>query len=256
MLDLRATSVIEVAATAGFGTVGLRLSGEHAVADAAAIAAVARDLGVAVHDCEVYRISDDAIDPTPLLEASAAAGASRVLVVSDLADRAATVDAVADLVERCRPLRLTVGLEYMAWTDPCDPLEAVGVSRRTGCVVVVDVLHHVRVGAGVAELDAIVASGRLGWVQLCDAVGRTHGGDRETLIHEARHRRLPPGAGDLPLRALMARVPAGVTISVEVQSDALSRRAPLERARLLFDSSSAVLAQSNEASTNLDQDVS
>jgi hypothetical protein len=61
---------------------------------------------------------------------------------------------------------------------------------------------------------------------------------------EARHGRLTPGTGILPLRALLARVPAAVTISVEVQSDDLLALSPGERARLLHDAATAVLGHS------------
>jgi sugar phosphate isomerase/epimerase len=242
VLDQPAAVVIESAAAAGFDAVGLRLSGEHAVGDAAALGALARSAGVAVHDCEVYRIDAARLDPGPLLEAASAAGAANVLVVSDLDDRTATVDRLGELVTQAHPLGVRVGVEYMAWTDPDGPIGAIDVAAGAGCVIVVDLLHHVRVGAGADELDAVVESGHLGWVQLCDAHPPAPG--RDDLVAEARHRRLPPGRGTLPLRALLDRLPADVTISVEVQSDDLLWLSPLERARLLFDTSAAVLGQS------------
>jgi sugar phosphate isomerase/epimerase len=247
MLDHPAAVVIGSAAAAGFDAVGLRLSGEHAVADPGALRVLARSAGVTIHDCEVYRIDAGDDDPAPLLEAAAAAGADRVLVVSDLADRGATSERLGRLAALARPLDLGVGVEYMVWTDPADPLAAVEVARDAGCVIVVDLLHHARVGAGVEELDAIVASGLLGWVQLCDAGAAptdVAGPGHDALIEEARHRRLPPGHGALALRPLLDRLPPDVMISVEVQSDELLRMPPLERARLLFDTSAAVLGQS------------
>lgn len=240
-LDQPAMVLIEAAAAAGFGAVGLRLSGEHAVADPAALGAAARAAGVTVHDCEVYRIDASRRDPRPLIDAAAAAGAAHLLAVSDLDDRETTVERLAELVALARPHGVRIGVEYMAWTEPSDPAGAIEVAERTGCVIVVDVLHHTRVGAGPDELDAIVASGRLGWVQLCDA---GPGPDPDGLLDEARHGRLTPGTGILPLRALLARVPAAVTISVEVQSDDLLALSPGERARLLHDAATAVLGHS------------
>lgn len=58
---------------------------------------------------------------------------------------------------------LEIALEYTAWTTPADPARAVAMALVTGARVVVDVLHHVRVGAGVDELRAVVESGLLGW---------------------------------------------------------------------------------------------
>jgi sugar phosphate isomerase/epimerase len=244
LLDQPAAVVIESAAAVGFDAVGLRLSGEHAVADPSALAGLASSVGVAIHDCEVYRIDTTHRDPRPLLEAAATAGASSLLVVSDLDDRTATVDRLAELTSLARPLGVEIGVEYMAWTHPSDPLGAIDVATGSGCVVVVDLLHHLRVGAGAEELDAIVASGRLGWVQLCDAAAPVAALDREALIAEARHHRLPPGSGALALRPLLDLLGPDVTISVEVQSDELLRLPARERARLLFDTSAAVLGQS------------
>jgi sugar phosphate isomerase/epimerase len=233
MLDQPAEGVIDAAAAAGFDGVGLRLSGEHAVHGPVV-------LGLPVHDVEVYRVDRSATSPGPLLDAAAAVGAGAVLVVSDLGDRRATIDVLAALVDECRVRDLRLGLEYMAWTDPSGPVDAIEVAGATGCELVVDLLHHLRVGAGADELEAIVASGRLGWVQLCDAPAATPVG-REALIHEARHGRLLPGAGELDLAPLLACIPDGTVISVEVQSDALLAVPPFERARMLHDATRAVL---------------
>lgn len=240
-LDQPATVLIESAATAGFGAVGLRLSGEHGVSDPAAVGAAARAAGIAIHDCEVYRIDAAGLDPRPLLEAAAAAGAAHVLTVSDLDDPDVTVERLAELAVLARPLGIRIGLEYMAWTYPSDPLGAIEIAGRSGCVIVVDLLHHTRVGAGPDELEAIVASDLLGWVQLCDA-GPAPALDR--LVDEARHRRLAPGTGTLALRSLLDHLPNDVTVSVEVQSDDLLRLGPRERARLLHDAATTVLGHS------------
>jgi sugar phosphate isomerase/epimerase len=119
----------------------------------------------------------------------------------------------------------------MAWTTPRRSVDAVAMAAATGAVVVVDLLHHTRLGEGASELRAVVASGRLGWVQVCDAPAAAP----TDLLDEARHRRLPPGDGDLSLDALLAVVPAGVVRSVEVQSDAMAARlGPVERAAALY----------------------
>ena len=239
MLDCGASTIVGAAAAAGFDGVGLRLSGEHAVTEPDALRRWAEGVGVSIHYTEVYRVGAAAVDPVPLIEVSAAVGATALLVVSDVPDRATTLRRVAELTELCRARGLELGLEYMAWTDPASPLDAIDVARATGCRLVVDVLHHTRVGAGVEELDAIVSSGTLGWVQLCDALlAPPEDGD---LLHEARHGRLAPGEGELPLRALLARVPDDVVVSVEVQSDALATVGLVERARLLHDAARRVL---------------
>lgn len=218
-LELGPRALLDAAAAAGFDGIGLRLShgrspGGAALAD---VAHAARDLGLVVHDVEVHRVGDG-IDPGELIDACAAVGAMRLLAVCDLPSRAAAVDGFGALAARARSSGIEVGIEYMAWTTPAGPLDAVSIAREAGCVVVADVLHHVRVGAGVDAMGELVAWGVLGWVQLCDGPE----GAPQDLLHEARHARLPPGSGSIPLDDLLAVVPDGVVRSVEVQSDALS----------------------------------
>lgn len=239
VLDAPADDVVRIAAAAGFDAIGLRASDHHAL-DVAAwpdLRRLAADHGVEIHDVEVHRIGSGT-DPGPLLDTAAELGAEFVLVVSDLPDTGATREALADVVARAAAAGVRIGLEYMAWTTPSDPDAAVELAAATGSFVVVDVLHHHRVGAGVTELADVVASGRLGWVQLADAAGAVP----DDLLREARHGRLAPDAGELPLRDLLALVPEHVTVSVEVQSDDLAGRLdPAERARHLADAARAVL---------------
>jgi sugar phosphate isomerase/epimerase len=242
LLDADPLTLIEAAAGAGFDGVGLRACGDAAPATPSAdlwraCAARAADLGVAIHDVEVLRLAEPPPDPGPLLDAAVALGACAVLAVSDDPDVAASTEVLGRFAERCRDAGLVPALEYMAWTTPTTPDVAVEVAAATGCVVVADVLHHHRVGAGPEELAGLAGSGTLGWVQLCDAP-RTAPGD---LVHEARHSRLPPGRGELPLAELLAVVPADVAVSVEVQSDELLRHPPHERARLLAAAARRVL---------------
>ena len=238
MLDVPAAALVDVAARAGFDSVGLRLSGEHGGDDPGSLRTRAADQGITIHDTEVYRIGHGAPDPGELIDRSATVGASALLVVSDLPDRSATIDALGEVTERCRRAGLRVGLEYMAWTTPSTPVDAVAIAQQVGCVLVVDLLHHARVGAGTSELDTVVRAGVLGWVQLCDAPASAPA----DLLHEARHDRFPPGHGDLPLRHLLASVPPAAPISVEVQSDALGKVPPADRARLLHGAARSILA--------------
>lgn len=242
MLDHSPSVMIDAAAAAGFDGVGLRLSSPvtdaHGVADVTATKHQAADRGIVIHDVEVYRIGSGE-DPSPLVERAAAVGAAALLVVSDSDSRAETVDGIGRVVQIARPHGLRVAVEYMAWTDPSNPTDAVSIALDTGSDVVVDLLHHVRVGAGARELEAVVSSGTLAWVQICD--GPAHAPADGDLIHEARHGRLVPGAGDLPLDELLACVPDDVVISVEVQSTELARIDPGDRARLLSETSRAVI---------------
>jgi sugar phosphate isomerase/epimerase len=241
MLDVGAAELFAAAARAGFDGVGVRVTGPHAPGRIDEWRDAASNAGIDVHDAEVHRIGAGPADET--VATVAELGIDRLLVVSDLAGLDETTRELEQVVARAARHGVAVALEYMAWTTPSNPADAVAMAERTGCTIVVDLLHHVRVGAGVDELTAIVESGRLGWVQLCDgpALGPS---TSDGLVHEARHARLAPGEGELPLERLLHHIPASTVISVEVQSDALLTVDPLERARRLYASSTAVLGGS------------
>ena len=247
-LDAHPLTLIDVAADAGFDGVGLRLAFDgpdppnHAELSGYVTRAAHRS--IVIHDVEVYRINSSSPDPGPLLDAAAALGAEAVLAVSDDPDLVATERQLTVFADRCRAAGVAPALEYMAWTTANDPATAMQLAAATGMHIVVDLLHHHRVGAGPDELATIVASGQLGWVQLADAPARAP----DDLIHEARHGRLPPGDGELPLGPLLDALPSDVTISVEVQSDDLrDRLPPAARAELLADAARSVLARHGQS---------
>lgn len=231
MLDVSGAELAACAASAGFSSVGARLSGPHGdLVEPGTLG------DVRIHDAEVFRIGAGG-RPEPLIEAAALAGAAHLLVVSDV-DEAATLSALADVSRRCHAAGLVPALEYMAWTCPAHPSHAAAMAAETGCVVVVDVLHHRRVGADADALADIVRRGVFGWLQLCDAP-RSAPTD---LVHEARHGRRPPGLGDLDVGDLLSAVPGGATVSIEVQSDELLLVAPPDRSALLHRQATQALA--------------
>ena len=249
-LDVSAGELADIAIDLdGCAGIGLRLSGEHGVADVARAAAIRHRLEVAdrrVHDIEVVRVSAD-FDPrtaVPLMSRASEVGAGHVLAVSDLGEsggRSAldeSIDVFAALRDLAREHGLDVAVEYMAWTTPHDVDGALRIFETTGCRVVVDLLHHCRIGATVAELERLVGADAIAWVQVCDAPAHL---EAESLLHEARHGRLIPGEGGLPLRDYLAVVPSHVDISIEVQSDELLVIEPRERARRLLDATRALV---------------
>lgn len=244
-LDLDAEDMVRVCAGVdGLSGFGLRLSGEHHLDPDrwAVFSAGVNAAGLEVFDLEVHRIGSP---PGPfiataddLVGAAAAIGARQVLVVADVADRDLVERELARIVGAATERGIGVGLEYMAWTMPSFVDDARYLAHATGCTVVVDVLHHSRIGATAADILRIVQDGTLGWVQMCDAGERS-----EPLVHEARHLRMPPGSGRLPLEELLSAVPPSTTFSIEVQSDELSAVEPETRARLLMSASRSVLGR-------------
>lgn len=222
-LDVGPVELVDAAGAAGFTGVGLRVSGEHRVGErqVARLRRRVDDLGIIVSEVEVIRIGDPTGDPRAVIDTAAALGAPSVLVVSDLADVSATRDALAGLAQHARSVGVDLGLEYMAWTTPSRPDLAVALALDCGVGVVCDVLHHHRVGATAGDVEAMVAAGVVAWVQICDAPFEAPEGGVAALLHEARHDRLPPGEGNLPVIDLIGVVPSTIPLSVEVQSDAL-----------------------------------
>lgn len=243
-LDLSAAELLRVCATVdGLRGFGLRLTGEHHLDPDqwAALGAMAAARRLEIFDVEVLRIGSE-LGPyissvEELIEAAAILRARHVLVVADIKDRDLLRRELAHVVSIAAEHGIVVGLEYMAWTTPSFVDEARSLAEATGCRLVVDLLHHTRIGATAADLARIVADGSLGWVQICDA-----GPPTDQLIHEARHRRRAPGQGVLPLAGLLAVVPPTTSFSIEVQSDELRSVEPVERARLLTLCADAVLS--------------
>lgn len=225
---------------------GLRVSGEHNVKKDrwAEWGAAVKANGLKVFDVEVYRIGSE-LGPhiasvEELIHLAAVIGAENILVVGDSRDRDVVEQELRRIVSIATDAGVGVGLEYMAWTMPQTLDDARYLAEVTGCRLVVDVLHHSRLGATADDLALIVEAGVLGWVQVCDVLGSTPT-DTAALIDEARHKRVVPGQGILPLRELLAVVPSSTTFSIEVQSDDLLRVDPKERVLLLANAAREVL---------------
>lgn len=238
-LDLTADELTDVAVDLDeCAGIGLRLSGQHAIADPVQARTIRDRLSGAdkrVFDAEVVRVSEGfAVSSVePLVSRAAEVGARHVLAVSDLGRDALDESiAVFGALDRLATGHgLSVAVEYMAWTVPWDVDSALKVHASTGCRIVVDVLHHARIGATLPDLERLVHADAIAWVQVCDAPSRLRS---STLVDEARHGRLIPGTGELPVRDLLAVVPSYVDVSIEVQSDELLGVEPRERAGRLL----------------------
>lgn len=234
---------VEAAGAAGFAHVGLRLAAPRGLAlahpiagDAARLRAIGdacRRCGVAVLDVDALTLAGDTDVAAfaPLLDAAAALGARFVQVVVEDADGARVRDNFGVLCDAAAARGLVVAVEFMAWRAVRTLGEAVALAvagGRANAAVCVDALHLARSGGAPHDVAAMPRA-RLGYVQLCDAPAALPVG--RTLVDEARGGRLHPGAGALPLRALVASLPAEVPISVEVARSADAGRSAEARAR-------------------------
>ncbi len=234
MLDLGAIELIEAAAAAGFDGIGLRLSGEHAVSDG---------------------VGDSLRTRSSRTRAARRRGPSHHgrLAAARSADRCRRGDRCRPSAHRVRSRRCErngppAGADRRALSfgghrararvhgvdDAERPAGAIAAATGAGCVVIVDALHHVRVGADADDLSAIVEAGVFGWLQLCDAPAR--GAGRPAPRGPSR-----PPASPAPARC---RSPAWSPDCRRAPSSASRCRAtpwprrsgPHERAAILHDS--------------------
>jgi sugar phosphate isomerase/epimerase len=262
VLELSPPQVVETAAAAGFGLVGLRLApaapGERVhpmLSTAAGPAPLMRetlarmaDLAVAVNDVELVGLREDSdvLAFEPLLEAAARLGARHVLVAGDGVDESAMAERLAALCAIARPHRLRMGLEFMPWRGIGRLDSALRVVRRAGadadCGVIVDAIHLDRSGARASDL-ARLAAADWSYFQICDAPAQRPA-SREELLFQARQARMVPGQGGLDLRGMLRQVPDGTTVSIEAPSQGRPPvLPPLQRARVLREATEALLRE-------------
>lgn len=233
--------LVEAAAAAGFGRVGLTLrlpdgAAAPEVADARSrrrLRARLDDLGVRVLDAGVVVLAPEAVpaEDEALVEAAAELGADRLVALVRDADPARAAGRLAAACATAATAGLRVGVEPMPYSA-CRTLaaarELVTGSGAPGAGVVVDVLHLFRSGGTAADLDGLAAA-EVVLVQLCD--GRAAAPPPSRLREEALGDRCYPGRGGLPVRDVLAALPDGVPLTVEAPVAADAGRTPAERAR-------------------------
>jgi sugar phosphate isomerase/epimerase len=227
-LDLPPDALAEVAARAGFASIGIRtipaVPGGAAypldtVAARAALRRRLRDTGVSVLYIEMIALAPGLrpADHHAALEIGAELGATRLAVSGNDTDRALLADQFATLCDLARPLGISVDLEFMPFRAVATLADALGVveaADRPNGHVLVDALHVFRSRTPLAEIAATAAR-RIGTVQLCDAPAIAPTG-AEALATEARTARMLPGQGGLDLRALIAALPDGIPLGLEI----------------------------------------
>jgi sugar phosphate isomerase/epimerase len=253
-LELAPPAFIAIAGEAGFASVGLRtraavpggaeypLTGDLALMrDTQRLIA---DTGVCVSSIEqVSLFRDTAVDTLrPMLEAGARIGATRVLCSGDDEDHAVVADRFAELCAAAAEFGLMVDLEFMLFRSVRTLEQARDVVMRSGAengAIAIDALHLMRSGGSPSSLAGLEPK-LVGCVQLCDAPAVAPPADE--LAFEARERRLLPGAGELPLKAILQAVGPGRSIDAEVPLGyAMPDLTPLERARRIHAATVRVL---------------
>jgi len=96
----------------------------------------------------------------------------------------------------------------------------VEAAKRPELGILVDTLHFNRSNSRLEQLDDIPAS-RLPFVHVCDAPVQDSY-TTEELLHAGRAERLPPGEGDIDIKAILRHMPQGVPLALEVPMTAMT----------------------------------
>ncbi|MFZ4689022.1 MAG: sugar phosphate isomerase/epimerase family protein [Polymorphobacter sp.] len=220
-------ATIHAAAAGGFDAVGLWIEPEHWTA------AMTRDSRAALHetglellDVEVIWIKPggDVAQHKRSIDIGAELGAKHVLCVSSDPDMGATAATLAALCTHAEPSGMRVALEFGVFTEvktigmAMAVLDAVAHPMRA---LLIDPIHVDRSGGSAAEIAAVPRD-LLPYAQFCDASAiRPDPADFAAVITDAIDLRLQCGDGVLPLAAMLAALPPGVPLSIELRSKAL-----------------------------------
>jgi sugar phosphate isomerase/epimerase len=221
--------LVGLAARAGYSSIGLRLHPAFPGAPFYEVRAGSTtsaqmqqhliDEGIRVYDIEFITVGPDFAPAgfARILDDASALGARRLSVCGDDPDRARLIANFAALCALADQFDMGVDLECMAWRQVASIADAFDVILRAAqpnAGILIDALHLARCGGIPQDLRKIPVP-CIRSVQLCDAPA-TAPATHDAIIQEARSGRLPPGQGALPLKELIAELPSGATLSVEV----------------------------------------
>ena len=240
LLQLEPDELVRLAAAAGFDFVGVRVRGAtptETIADmrpgsamSQAVLAAMTETGVQVRDIEFLSLDGETgrDEWLPMLEAGAALGATSLSLAGQDTDRARLVETLAALVADAQTFGIIPTLEPISYNTVSTVAQAAAIAREAGAAVLLDPLHIARGGSQLSDVEALEPA-LVPVLQLCDAplvtperidiagpLPRGMTADGEPRKVESRALRLPAGAGELPLAALLRAVPAGLPLSVEV----------------------------------------
>ncbi len=166
------------------------------------------------------------------LDLFAELGCERVNAVAVEPDRSLAIDRLGDFARQANERGLKATLEFMPGTvfgDFNTALAAQSEVDDANLSLLVDTMHFGCSGSSPADLAA-ADSAAIGYLQICDAPLEAFG-DMAAYGEMAKHNRLPPGEGELPLQAILAATPGGVPVGIELPRLALAERGigPAER---------------------------
>lgn len=245
LIDASPIELIDAAAAAGFGHVGLRVIAREPRPTWMPVAGnvqmereIKRRLaatGTRVLDLEVFWLTPDfqVADHGPALALGGELGARCIVVICDDPDRNRSIDNFARLCEAARPFALRPALEFIPYTQVTTLALAVDMLRAADAAnagLLLDILHLSRSGGSPGDLIH-VAPESIDFAHVCDAPAAIPQTVSQ-LRHEAREDRMYPGEGALPIDAFLSALPANTPIALEAPNPRHAHLPFAERARL------------------------
>jgi sugar phosphate isomerase/epimerase len=216
----------------------------HQRAQADALLSRCREHDVRIAVAEPFLLlPDSSLDALmPNLELAARLQVLAVNAVGLDPDIVRLTDLFGSLCERAAGFGLTTLIEFFPLSTVTSIQMATRLIRDVGRPDVrinLDVLHLVRSGGTAADLASLEPM-LIGHVQLSDGPANIAA---EGMMTEATEERGLPGEGEFPLRDILAALPRGVTIGVEVPSLRRHRAGvtPADWARMAVDATKAAL---------------
>jgi sugar phosphate isomerase/epimerase len=235
VLSLAPPEMIAVASRTGYQTVGLRLirvtettPGYPLMDDKPMMRATKSAMaatGVGVLDIEFVKVTPEieVSSLEPFVAAGAELGARCVITSPYDPDLARLADRLAAISDLSSQYRLRTVLEFFPWTvvpDLDTALKVVEAAKRPELGILVDTLHFNRSASRLERLGEIPAA-RLPFVHVCDAPMQDSY-TTEELLHAGRAERLPPGEGDIDIKAILRHMPDGIPLALEVPMTAMT----------------------------------
>ena len=203
-----------------------------------------RGVAISLGDGVLILPSADAHNSAADLDAMAELRVPRVNAVSLDPDRGRTFDQVAVVAELAaqRGMETTVeAVPGMAIGDIPTALDVIRHVGRPDVRLLIDTMHLVRSGSGAPDLYAIDPN-LIGHAQLCDATLHPR---FDNYMEEALYERMVPGEGELPLGDILAALPPGLMIGLEIPQRSLAEAGigPIDRLRPCVEAARSLLSE-------------
>ena len=203
-----------------------------------------RDVAIALGEGCIVRPHVDVRDLATDLDVFAELGVTLINTVSLDPDRARSFDEFGVLVEMAAARGMETTIEAspgLTVGDLDTALAAIDHVGRPDFRLLIDTMHVVRSGSSVGDVAALDPN-LIAYVQLSDATLEPR---FDSYMEEAMYERMVPGEGELPLRELLAALPEGLVISLEVPQRALAEAGvgPEERLGHCVAAARALLAE-------------